>query len=189
MCLTARPQLFAALAVLGVLLSVPPALAGDVPNRCEAVFVGPAKACDLFGTWTAGGAGRSAEQATRNAQERLSALVNAALDERAARGESALQREGCGAALATQVRVVCYPEPDLALDRLCFAQLREPACYRGPSIDLKGVGWKVIEKGRDQICLDVETRLAAQSATDAERLACRVRCLQDAEVRCAPPNP
>jgi hypothetical protein len=189
MRLTFRPKFSSVLAFLGMLLAASPAQAGDVPNRCEAVFVGPAKACDLFGTWTAGGAGRTADQATRNAQERLSALVTAALDERAARGESALQREGCAAALTAQVRVVCYPEPDLALDRLCFAQLREPACYRGPSIDLKGVGWKVIEKGREQICLDVEARLVSQAATEAERLACRVRCLQDAEVRCAPPSP
>ena len=51
--------------------------------------------------------------------------------------------------------------------------------------DLQGVGYKVIEKTRDQICAQVDLELEQAGATGLSRLSCQVECMQRAEVRCA----
>lgn len=177
------------LAALG--LGAAPAWA-EPPHRCEAVFVGPTKECELLGTWTVSGVARSEDAARKVALGRLAELMIAALDERAAKtagtASAALaegQRKSCPAAAPAAATVVCYPEPALAEDQLCFAQLRVPDCYRGPSIDLQGVGYKMVEKARDQICAQVDLELERAGATALSRLSCQVECMQRAEVRCA----
>lgn len=168
-----------------------PAVAASVAHRCEAVFVGPSKECELLGTWTVSSAGRNEDAARKLVLDRLSALMVTALDERALRTagtpSAALaeaQRKRCPAAAPAAATVVCYPEPALATDQLCFAQLRNPECYRGPSIDLQGVGYKMAEKGRDMICTEVDVQLSVAAASELTRLSCAVECMQKAEVRC-----
>ncbi len=186
-----RGPLLSSLALVALGLGPSPAWA-EAPHRCEAVFVGPTKECELLGTWTVSGVARTEDSARKVALGRLAALMIAALDERAAKtagtASAALaeaQRKSCPAAAPAAARVVCYPEPALAEDQLCFGQLRVPDCYRGPSIDLQGVGYKVVEKTRDQICTQVDLELEQAGATGLSRLSCQVECMQRAEVRCA----
>ena len=167
------------------------AAAASVAHHCEAVFVGPSKECELLGTWTVSSAGRSEDDARKVVLDRLSALMVTALDERALRmagtPSAALaeaQRKRCPAAAPAAATVVCYPEPAMAGDQLCFAQLRNPDCYRGSSIDLQGVGYKMAEKGRDLICTEVDMQLSLAGASELTRLSCAVECMQKAEVRC-----
>lgn len=182
----------AALPLLLGLLAGAGAAQASGPHRCEAVFVGPTKACELLGTWTVSGAGRSEDAARKVALDRLSELVITALDERALKTagtpSAALaeaQRKRCPAAAPAAATVVCYAEPALAADQLCFGQLRVPECYRGPSVDMQGVGYKMIEKARDQICAEVDLQLEQAGAPALTRLSCAVACMQQAEVRCA----
>ncbi|MBL8615390.1 MAG: hypothetical protein JNM72_07265 [Deltaproteobacteria bacterium] len=186
-----RGPLLPLLAVVALSLGATSAWA-EAPHRCEAVFVGPTKECELLGTWTVSGVGRSEGGARKVALGRLAELMIAALDERAAKtagtASAALaesQRKSCPAAAPAAATVVCYPEPTLAEDQLCFGQLRVPECYRGPSIDLQGVGYKMLEKARDQICTEVDLELERAGATALSRLSCQVECMQRAEVRCA----
>ena len=183
----------AAMTALTMLSLSPPAAAADVPQRCEAVFQGPIKGCELLGVWTVGAAARSEPAARRVATDRLATLMAAVAEERAlkapgtpAADTAAVMVKSCPAAVAASARVVCYPEPQLAEDHICFAQLRSPECYRGSSLDVQGVGWKAIEKGREAICAAVDAGLSEQRATPAARAACTAECLQRAEVRCTP---
>jgi hypothetical protein len=169
------------------------AAAGEVPHRCEAVFQGPVKGCDVLGTWTVSAAARGEDAARKAVTGRMSALMAVVAEERALKAAgspgsegAAAMAKGCPEVAAANVRVVCYPEPQLVEDHLCFAQLRSPDCYRGSSLDIQGIGWKALEKGRESICAAVELGLTEQRATPLQQASCKVECLQRAEVRCTP---
>lgn len=183
----------AAIGALGLLLSGAPAGAGEVPHRCEAVFQGPVKGCEVLGTWTVGAAARTEDAARRAASDRMSDVMQVIAEERALKAPAGPGAEGaaalakaCPEVAAANLRLVCYPEPQLTEDHICFAQLRSPDCYRGSSLDLQGVGWKAIEKGRELICAAVDSGLTEQRATPLQRASCAAECLQRAEVRCTP---
>ena len=79
-----RGPLLSSLALAALWLGPSPAWA-EAPHRCEAVFVGPTKECELLGTWTVSGVARTEDSARKVALGRLAALMIAALDERAAK--------------------------------------------------------------------------------------------------------
>ena len=100
-----------------VLVLVATALAG--PMRCEAVYTGAPGACELSGTWSASGVGKSESRARKAARGRLGALVQAAALHRGTRGA------GAGAvALAQQHAAACLAGLDSAAQVHCF---EEPA--------------------------------------------------------------
>ena len=170
------------------------ALAGTGPHQCEAVFAGPAESCSLRGEWTVSATAKSEDKAKKAAEAKLAETVRLAtlvrIDQ--TRGsmaelEAASDQRGCPKAVAERARVFCTPKPELADKKLCFASVEAPDRYRGLASEVSGPGWKVAELGREAICAEVDRTLEARDASDAERRACQLACVQNTQVRCIDP--
>lgn len=174
------------------------ALAGDAsqraPVRCEAIWNGPSTGCDLAGNWAATGLGEDEDAAREAALTRLKDAMEAGADAMAFRFQSATttagaaspQRQSCAVDAAARVRYACFAEDALREARLCFADLPEPDCWTGDPLLLEGTAWKEMERGRNQVCREMEDQLRAANATAQQSATCKARCYQAARVRCPP---
>lgn len=171
------------------------AVAGDIgraPVRCDAVWTGPSSGCDLAGTWASTGLGQDEDAARAAAQARLRKALEAGSDAVALRFQTtatstraaAPQRASCATDLAARTRYSCIEESELKEERLCFADLPEADCWTGEPIILEGSVWREMERGRDQVCREMETELKANNVSAQQLATCRARCYQAARVRC-----
>lgn len=171
------------------------ALAGDssrAPVRCDAVWTGPSAGCDLAGTWASTGLGPDEDAARAAASERLLKAMSAGSDALLLRYQASNandpnggpKRDACEADLAVRIRFACIPEPELRTRRLCFADLPEPDCWDGDPLLLEGTVWREMERGRDQVCRQMEDSLRSSNTSQQQLATCRARCFQAARVRC-----
>lgn len=171
------------------------AVAGDIgraPVRCDAVWTGPSLGCDLAGTWATTGVGQDEDAARAAAQARLKKALEAGSDAVALRFQAtaaqssatAPQRSSCSTDVAARTRYSCFAEPELKEERLCFADLPEADCWTGDPLLIEGAVWRAMERGRDQVCKDMESDLKAANASAQQIATCRARCFQAARVRC-----
>ena len=172
------------------------AVAGDsssrAPVRCDAVWTGPSTGCDLSGTWASTGFGTTEEAARAAASARLHKAMEAGSDALAIRYLSlnpndpsgGPKRDACETDLAARIRYACIQEPELREKRLCFADLPEPDCWTGDPLLIQGTEWREMERGREQVCRDMEDQLRASNASTQQVATCRARCAQVARVRC-----
>lgn len=182
--------------MIHILLLTQLAVAGDkssrAPVRCDAVWTGPSAGCDLAGTWASTGLGPDEDAARAAAQARLRKAMEAGADALALRYQatnpndpgSGPQRSSCTTDLAARIRYACFPEPELREDRLCFADLPEPDCWSGDPLLLDGTVWREMERGREQVCRQMDDALRASNASAQAVATCRARCFQAARVRC-----
>ncbi len=151
--------------------------------RCEAVWIGPSKHCTLRGDWAASGAGPNEAIAKKSAVKRLAKAVHhAAVLDRIRRPLALSDPDRCQADAAAGVRITCFAEPTLWQKRTCFIDLPIEGCTSLPMIELKGVQWRVSEKGRDKMCKSLDKQL--KHADKRTRAECMSRCYQDVRVRC-----
>lgn len=180
------------LVVLALLLGSGSATAGDdirEPTRCEAVWIGPTRACGLTGTWAATGTGPHHARARQAAVDRLRNAVAAGAEvqiikaaQTIAIGDAELDARRCPDAVVKQAQFSCNPDPMLGQKRLCYVDLPGTGCGDVLSFEWEGRAWKVMEGARDKLCSMVDRAL--QSAPDQARAECRAHCLQAARVRC-----
>ncbi len=172
------------------------AVAGDnssrAPVRCDAVWNGPAAGCDLAGTWASTGLGPDEDAARAAASDRLDKAMSAGSDALLLRYQASNandpgggpKRTACSEDLSVRIRYACIPEPELRDQRLCFADLPEPDCWAGDPLLLEGTVWREMERGRDQVCRQMEDNLRASNASAQQVATCKARCYQAARVRC-----
>lgn len=172
------------------------AVAGDsssrAPVRCDAVWTGPSTGCDLSGTWASTGYGTTEEAARAAASARLHKAMEAGSDALSIRYQAlnpndpngGPKRDACETDLAARIRYACIQEPELREKRLCFADLPEPDCWVGDPILIQGPVWRENERGRDQVCRQMEDQLRSSNASNQQVATCRARCDQVARVRC-----
>lgn len=167
------------------------AAGNSVPVTCEAVFIGSTGECSLEGQWVASGTASSEAAASKRARSRLDEAVELALQARSLQSAGTLaaavaeqQQAICPAAVAEQTRVSCFPSLELTMTKTCFADLPVEECPDVPAVILEGVGFKVMEKSRQQLCRDVDDALEDAGLSQAEQLSCRSRCLVESRVRC-----
>jgi len=177
--------------VLGLAVSTT-AYAGG-PYRCDAVFVGPAEGCSLSGEWVVTATGRSEGAARKLATERLGETLQAGADLQVMRTAGTLGALGaepdqrtCREVAVDKARLSCFEEPSLADSQICFADLPDEDCYGGLALDYVGTAWKMSEKGREEICLAVDSWLSDRGASREDRAACQVTCARESTVRCVP---
>ena len=181
--------------VLTYILLLTLAVAGDIgraPVRCDAIWIGPSSGCDLAGSWASTGLGQDEDAARAAAQARLRKALDAGSDAIALRFQTtaastsatAPQRASCATDVAARTRYACLAEPELKENRLCFADLPEPDCWDGEPLILEGPVWREMERGRDQVCRQMEDGLKSRNASAQQVATCRARCYQAARVRC-----
>ena len=163
------------------------ALAG--PMRCEAVYSGSGGACELSGTWSASGVGKSEARARKAAQARLGALVQAAALHRGPRGAGAGARAfaeqhaaSCLEGLEAVAQVHCFEEPVLDQRALCLTRLPESSCWRGLPIEVEAPAWRATETGQTLLCREIAVQQAG--APLLEQHACQVACHKEAKTTC-----
>ena len=167
------------------------ALAGE-PYRCEAVFTGPTRACELRARLSTTGTGKTESSARKAALRRLEQLVTVASEERLMRASSSMARAiaeqdvvSCAENATERAEVFCYAEPVLDQRKLCFATLRDRSCWRGAPIDIaSGPSWRAMEQGREQLCTAMDAALIEDEASPVDRLSCQAACLSESSVRC-----
>ena len=166
-----------------VFLSIGSLWAKDVPYRCEAVWLQPTKLCPLESTWAATGTGASESKARDAAIERMKTLLGSAAMVQSIKAPSRPAESGlCKEAVENNVRMSCLPAPDLVESRVCYIDFPRKDCGNIQMFERSGPPWRVMEKGRDQVCDKVDTVL--RQADMLVRHDCRSSCLQDARVRC-----
>lgn len=162
-----------------------------VPVTCEAVFIGPAAECGLAGEWATSGTAATESAARKRAMARLSDATALASEANAARTAGTMaavlaeqERVSCPSVVAQRARIGCFPNLELTMQQTCFADFSVEECPAPAVVILEGVGFKIMEKSRQQICRQADLLLKTTSLSDAEQLSCRSRCLAEARVRC-----
>lgn len=169
--------------VVLLLLSIGNVWAKDVPYRCEAVWLQPTKLCPLESTWAATGTGSSESKARDAAVDRMRALLGSAAMVQSMKAPSRpVDSALCKDEVEDKVRISCLPAPDLVKSRVCYIDFPRKECGNVQMFERSGPPWRVMEKGRDQICSKVDVLL--RQADMLTRHDCRSSCLQDARVRC-----
>ncbi|MFZ5476617.1 MAG: hypothetical protein ACOZNI_07560 [Myxococcota bacterium] len=169
------------------LLPIALALAGDGPTRCTAKWTGPAKSCAVRGSWEVQATASTPKGAERAVKKELVKVLQ--LEAAAIRARVTAMTEGefgaCEAAIDTAF-VNCFPEPELAEEKLCFVELKVGECWNGDLLNFEDVGWHALEEGRRRMCEAVDKHLVAQSYTDVElrRTECRAKCESLTTVKC-----
>ncbi len=178
--------------MVGAVFAVPSVGSAD-PARCDAVFIGPTEGCSLSGEWSTTATARSASKARKLVLQRLDALIVAGVEGHSDRVAGTLaavtadaNRRACPAVVRERVHVSCVVDSSLAEEQICLANLDDESCYTGLAIDHVGVAWKASERGRAELCVAVDQRLAEAGASAAARQACQVSCARNATVRCVP---
>ena len=163
------------------------ALAGT-PVRCVATWTGPKADCALRGELTA-----SANGPSRGAAEKAIKKEIGVVTERAVAGAQlqmpgvpASDFAGCAARVAGEAFVDCFDAPELAEIRLCFVQLDDPTCWNGDVLNMEGVSWQMLAKGKKKMCEAVDERLVAQNYLDVatRRAVCAATCEMKTKVSC-----
>ena len=164
---------------------------GTVPVTCEAGFIGPAADCGLAGEWVTSGTAGTEAAARKRALVRLTEATRLASEANAARTAGTMaaaiaeqERVLCPSVVAEQARISCFPSLDLTMRQTCFADFPAPECPTPAVIILEGVGFKIMEKSRQQICRQADQLLKTTALSEAEQLSCRSRCLAESRVRC-----
>ncbi len=159
------------------------------PMRCEAVYSGAGGACELSGTWSASGVGKSEARARKAAQTRLGALVQAAALHRGTRGAGAgaqalaeQHAARCLEGLEAAAQVHCFEEPGLGQRALCLTRLPESSCWRGLPIEVEAPAWRATETGQALLCREVAVQQA--SAPLLAQHACQMACNQQVRTTC-----
>lgn len=158
----------------------------DGPARCEAIWTGPSSVCDLSGTWAASGFGDDESSARAAAMARLRKALEAGAQASATRlnQPAASLAQRCADDAAARARFDCYEDPALAEARMCYLDLPEPDCWSQGTLTVEGVVWRTMERGRDQICRQMDDTLRGGPLSAEQQSACRARCYQNARVRC-----
>ena len=121
--------------------------------------------------------------AKQSAVERLVRAVRYAADLDLLRRPLALiDPARCATEARAGARITCFPEASLWEKRQCYVDLPVKGCPVMPMIELNGVQWRVIEKGRDKMCKSLTKQL--KKVGPRTRLECMSRCFQDVRVRC-----
>ena len=177
--------------MLWSLLTILQAAARPVPVTCEAVFTGPAGHCKLEGQWMASGTASSEDTARKRALERLSEATELAMEAHSLQTAGTLafaiaeqNRAVCPTVLTEQVQISCFPSLELSASQTCFADFKAEGCPQPDVLILEGVGFKTMEKARQQICRETDQLLEAAELSEAEQLACQSRCLIESRIRC-----
>jgi hypothetical protein len=158
---------------------------------CEAVFIGPAADCGLAGEFVSSGTAGTEATARKRAMARLTQATELACEANAARTAGTMaaaiaeqERVLCPSVVAEQARISCFPSHELTMRQTCFADFPVEECPTPAVIILEGVGYKIMEKSRQQICRESDQMLKTSTLSDAEQLSCRSRCLTESRVRC-----
>ena len=162
-----------------------------VPSRCQAAYIGPSGVCQMSGTWVASAVGPTAPKAGQLAGRRLETLLVAEIAERMAHsGGSAdlqsaeAQAQGCLVEARSKMHVSCGEEAGLLEQKTCYAAFSDQSCWPGGAVEMEGVAWRAMEKGRDRVCEAMEAHLTEASATPDTLARCRADCLEQAKVTC-----
>lgn len=159
------------------------AVAADPPVRCDAVWLEPSKQCPLEAAVAATGTGRDEASAHAASLSRLSELVAAAARLQEVQYPARPMDDArCAAEAERKGRVSCAPATELAAKKTCFVEFSDPECIAVDVFELVGPAWKMMERGRDRICLAVER--AHRTAAPIIQHRCVARCLEEALVRC-----
>ncbi len=169
-------------------------LAQDAPYACVADWTGPTEDCEWTGTVHVAASGRNEAQARRSGLRRLEVALGswtqaAMLDARDSAFASRVQSlRACTRRVEEQATVTCFPQPLLAGERLCYADLPDDPCWAATIQTFSGTGWQAQEEARDALCSAVTDAFReAQADTPraaGEALRCRARCLESVRVRC-----
>jgi len=167
-------------------------LAGEtVPVTCEAVFIGPAADCGLAGEWVTSGTAATEAAARKRALARLTQATELASEANVARTAGTMaaaiaeqERILCPGEVAERARISCFPSIELTMQQTCFADFPVEECPSPAVIILEGVGFKIMEKSRQQVCRQADQLLKTTTLSVAEQLSCRARCLAESRVRC-----
>ena len=166
-----------------LLLWVSLVLADDGPVRCDAVWLQPTATCPLERVLAATGTGRDKTTAEQAAQSRLSELVTVSAELQEIQYPSrAMDGRACGAAAARHGRISCSPAMELSHTKTCFVSFSADGCIAVDALELKGLAWKTMERGRQKMCSAVER--AHQTAAPVIQKKCLALCLEEALVRC-----
>ena len=161
------------------------------PHACVTVYRGPIPdRCDLKGEWSGTGTGKDLAQAQRFASDRLLLAVSAGVEAmiESTAGTMAATRvkeqEASCVQVAREVAIpVCIIQEEWTEPQYCFVSFKSPDCWSGYGIEVDGLPvWKGMEKGRQQICAQMEKELS-----DAEpefRASCMARCYQETRAKC-----
>lgn len=162
------------------------ALAG--PARCAATWTGPAPTCALRGEVKATAAGPSEAAARRALKKEIAEVVRLTVASQRARipTQVAAEFEGCAAVVTEDAFVNCFADDSLVEASMCFAELDDRQCWTGQVVQVEGVGWHVLDAGRDAICKAVDERLVTSGWSDlaTRRAVCAAACQSRATVRC-----
>ena len=165
------------------------ALAHAEPSRCVAVWTARDKGCAVRGELTANGAAPSENGARKAALRQLDKVLGLSIT--AQRALSPALGEGdfstCPADLRENAHVDCFAEAGLAgAENLCFVELADPACWDGTVLSVEGVGWEMLNVGRQTMCEAVDARLVKLNYTEltTRRAVCAASCASKTTVRC-----
>lgn len=178
-----------ALLLLGPLLGQA-ARARDVPHVCVAVWQGPTESCALDEVLEAKGAGRTETSARKQAAVRLRLVLASTIKatmidaEGSVAAQEILALRSCLRLPEEELRLTCFPQPQLVQDGLCYADLPEDPCWEVGMHIVEGVGWQAQEQARIELCEQVQASNEQRSASRVESLRCNARCLASVRVRC-----
>lgn len=168
------------------------AAGGDrVATTCQAVFIGPAPFCSWDQTLSTSGSGPSKRRAVRAAMKRMLSAAEALAAARVlqtagtlASTISAADQASCPAAVAENLVLSCFPEPQLEQPLTCFADFRVPECWSPQLVIQEGVGWKVREAAHSMLCDQVSASASFGELPPAGQQTCLARCAVEATIRC-----
>ena len=160
------------------------ALASDSPAvRCDAVWLQPTKRCPLERSLAATGTGKDEPSARAAALDRMSQLVSvAAWWQELQVPARTMDPKACAEDVASKSRMSCAPATELTDTKTCFVSFSTPECIAVDPFELKGPAWKMMEKGREKICANVDR--SHRTSAPIIQAQCLTRCLEEALVRC-----
>lgn len=159
-----------------------------VPVRCTATFVGPAPGCNVLGTITVDGTGRSDARASRSAERALGGVLEARAAEALVKNPSLRPEDFEGCSGTSDRTISCKEDRSLALTGVCFAQFDDALCWQGDVLNWVGPGARALDHGRALMCSDVDAYVDQldYSNEDTLRAQCASLCLTSTRVNCIP---
>jgi len=163
------------------------AIAAD-STRCVARWSGPTPGCAVPEELTIAGSGINGAEAEREARSRLARLMERTSD--AIRGHVtdrySTEFRLCDEHANTEATVTCFPDFTPEDPGVCFITFDDPDCWDGDVLVASDIGWRALDRGRREMCAQVDERLARlnYSNVDELRAVCRASCAVGASVRC-----
>jgi len=143
----------------------------------------PSKSCPLQKPLAATGTGKNTIAAQEAAMTRLSTLVVTAAQLQEIQYPSRpMNVESCAAESIRHGRQTCAPAEELAESKTCYVSFTASECVAVDAFQVKGPAWKMMEKGRDRMCAQVEK--AHRTSAPLIQMTCLARCLEETLVRC-----